>query len=508
MFIGSLSSASPSTSGLVGVSGFGGPSSLANGFGTGQSSSFSGSTLNFAAGLYNNLGQQIGVNQPTQAQAGGVAAERLAAERKATIAQSASLIDSGETEAGRGIAEKMLEKRGDDITALRLVALSYLAEQDYNQAERFFSRAAGLRPDDAQLRTDALNAKSLQRDDDEVLAEAKKKIENAGQRVEGLRLLLRLSDRSPDNADVYLALADGFEKARQPVQIIGALQEALSNSEGSAINEVISRAERLIADQPEIGIAHNILGRALLKSGKIDDAISRLRTATTVAPNNLAYRGDLANGFFARAEQFLEQGDVSSARGSLEAGRAIDPANSGGRPLEGRISARRGEKLLNAGLFEQALSHLNVAKLRGPTDSAFQEQLSSSFTRVARHFETDGSRALALSTYRKAFELDDKSAFAKRKVGELSNLEGLDALGNGNFDSAVGHLERAYDTQRGNDTYRKDLSTGLVARGVNFLGQGKLDEALDDFQRAFELDPTNSAANAQLSAALAQQAAS
>lgn len=505
MSIGSLSSiaSNPSTSGLVGVSGFGGSAGL----GGSPSALFGKSAQNFAAGLYNNLGQLLGVSQPSLS-VGGVAAEKQAEQRRAKIDQSASLIDTGNTEAGRRIAEEMLEERGDDITALRLVALSYLAEQDYGQAERFFSRASGLRPDDAELRADASNARALQRSDEDVIAEATRKIENPGQRVDGLRLLLRLSDRSPNNVDAYLALADGFEKARQPVQVIGALQEALSNASGSEVDEVISRAERLVENQPETGVAHNILGRALLKTGRVDDAISRLRTATTVAPNNFAYRTDLAKGFFARAEQFLEQGDVSSARGSLEAGRSVDIGNSDARLLEGKISAKRGEQLLNARLYNQALAELNKAKLRGPKDSVFRRQLSASFIRAARHFETDDSRALALSTYRKALDLDEDSAFARRKVAELSHAEGLDALANDNFDSAVEHLERAYDLKRGNDTYRTDLSAALTARGMNFIEQGKLAEAIEDFERAFTLDPSNTQADAELSAALAQQAAS
>ena len=495
-----LGSTSTSLSGLLTGTGSG------NNSGSGAAYTLGGSTTDFTSGIYSNLGNLLGVTQPN-IQVGGAAAEKRAEERQATINQSAALIDAGNTAAGRRIAEEMLDERGDDITAIRLVGLSYLAEQDYVQAERFFSRAAGLRPGDSELRADAEAARILQRSDDEVLAEGRKRLDNAGQRVNGIRLLLRLTDRSPDNGEAYLALADGFQDARQPVQVIGALQEALSLSSGSDLEGVIARAESLVDDEPTLGIAHNILGRALLKAGDVEKAISRLRTATTVAPENLAYRGDLAEAFFARSELFLERGDVLSALGSLEAGRAIDPGNTAARPLEGRIAAKRGEKLLNAGLYSRALSELNKAKLRGPDDVAFKRELSVSFARLARRFELDDSRALALSTYRKAYELNEDSGFARRKVAELSYAEGVDALDNGNFDSAVEHLGRAYDLQRGNDTYRTQLSAALVQRGSSLLEDGEIESAIEDFERAFELDPSNSEADQQLSAALAELAA-
>ncbi len=507
MSIGSFPSISSATFGSAsafpGLLGGGGSG---NGFGAQPAFVLGGSTTNFASGIYSNLGGALGITQPN-VQAGGVAAERRAEERRSTINQAAALIDAGNTAAGRRVAERMLDERGDDVTAIRLVGLSYLAEQDYVQAERFFARAAGLRPGDAELRADADTARILQQSDDEVLEQGRRRLDNPGQRVEGIRMLLRLSDRSPDNAEVYLALADGFEKARQPVQVVGALQEALSLADGASLDGVVDRAERLVASEPTLGIGHNILGRALLKSGRVDEAISRLRTASTVAPNNLAYRTDLAKGFFARAEAFLDRGSVLSAQGSLEAGRSIDASSAEARLLEGRIAAKKGAQLLNAGLATQALAELNKAKLRGPADEAFRGELSASFARAARRFELDDSRALALSTYRKAYDLNEGSLFARRKVAELSYAEGLDALDNGNLDSAVEHLDRAYSLRRGDDTYRTQLSSALVQRGSDSLENGDIEGAIEDFERAFGLDPNNLEADQQLSAALAQLAA-
>ena len=110
----------------------------------------------------------------------------------------------------------LLARNADDVSATRLIAHSYLAQRDYKQAERFYSRAAGLKPGNARIRSDLSNVRTLQKNDDEVLREARRILKSPDRRVQGLRLLLRLADRSPNNARAYVALADGFAAAKAP----------------------------------------------------------------------------------------------------------------------------------------------------------------------------------------------------------------------------------------------------------------------------------------------------
>ncbi len=75
------------------------------------------------------------------------------------------------------------------------------------------------------------------------------------------------------------------------------------------------------------------------------------------------------------------------------------------------------------------------------------------------------------------------------------------------YDSAIIHLERAYDTDRSNDSYRKDVASAYDLRGQLRVSQNKLDDAIADYKKGFALDPSNTSLDANLSAALAQSAA-
>lgn len=461
-----------------------------------------GSTPDFASGGYNAQGLAIGTGT-TQATSDPAAKHR--AEQLRTAAEK---IDAGDTAGGRAIAEKLLDRNASDLTALSLVAHSHLAERDYGQAEKFLSRALALAPSSVRLRGDLANVRTLQKSDDDVLTDARRQLKDPTQRSNGLRLLLYLSDRSPDNVDAYLALAEGFDVANQPLQVIGALQEAVRIAGPDRITDVITPAAKLVNDHPDVGLPRNILGRALQKAGRFDEAIVALRGASEIAPDNDAYRQDLASGYGARAIDAVGRGNISSAQADLRKGRSLDPINKDLSDAAAHIAAKRAEKFVAAGLHKKAYGELATANSRAPDDEAFRLKLAKLYARVGAYFRDREGTSLALSSFTKSLELDPSSATVRRNVAVLSHEKGLSALSAKNYDSAITHLDRARTTNSLNSLYRQDLARAYDARGQLSLSLGKVNDAIADFKKGFALDPTNTTLDTNLSSALAQNGGS
>lgn len=456
-------------------------------------------TTNFAQGLYNSLGSLL-----TSQMVSGVPTtdSRAAEERLETLKAIAAKIDSGDVKGGRDDALKLLERRADDITVIRLVANTYLAEKNYVEAERYSKRAAGLVPGNATLRGDVTIAAALQKNDQEVLAEARRLVKTPEQRTTGLRLLLRLTDRSPNSAEAYLIMADGYAANRQPAQELVALNEAVSRADAGEAEEIIGRARKLAGKYPKLGLPHNLQGRAYIKTGRLNDAIKELEIAVKLTPENGGYVIDLADAYVARANDKLARGDSAGVTTDLNSAQRLDPFSTGLAEATGRLALHDARRDVMLGRYVNALNNLRTAASKGPNDASFNKKVAALYTAVGAHFRDNDGDTTALLAFSKAYELDPTSVTARNNVGTLAHKLGLEALSNKSYFSAVSYLEQAYQTKKTDTTYRTDLAKALDARGLDLQGDGKLFEAIEDFKRAYRLDPTNASIEANLTAAL------
>lgn len=494
----------PATGSLFGGSGSG-RSNTTSGFGPAFVFG-GGSSPDFLRGLYSSLGALTGGTRST------ITSAAFDQKRLEGLRSAAAKIDAGDSAGGRAEVQALLQRNARDPAALALVARSYLDERDYKQAQQFYSRAAALLPGNARLQNDLENSRILEEDDTEVIRRARQKLEAPTTRTEGLRLLFLLTDRSPENAEAYLALADGFTAAQRPLQVLGALQEAVALADEHNIDRVIVRAEAFVERRSRIGLGHNILGRALQKAGRDDEALRELKQAADIAPDNFAYSGDVAKAYVRRAASQLERNNLTGASADLDTALSIDPTVPGRRDLLIRLAALRAERDINAGRYNSAVKELARAASSPPDDKVFKERLAANFNRVARYYEQNGDDNLALSHYLRAYELDPNSTLARRKTAELSHEAGLDFRDKSIHVTAIDHLERAYRIEPTNDTYRRDLALAYDLRGLELQTLGalditpdRLDEAIENFNEAFRLDPTNAAIGSHLSAAIIQR---
>ncbi|MFQ5591394.1 MAG: tetratricopeptide repeat protein [Phycisphaerae bacterium] len=476
-----------------------GSASGATGSSFGPAFLLSESRTNYAQGLYDSLGALVASGRLREVPA---RPQQEVDSRTAALKAIAAKIDSGDARGGRADAMRLLEGRADDITALRLVAHSYLAERNYPSAEQYYMRASALAPDNVTLRQDVTIARELQRSDSDVLRYARRLIARPYERDTGMRLLLRLTDRSPDNAQAYLALSDGFTAARKPVQALVALHEAEVRADSEQAAEVIGRARDLARAYPDLGLPHDILGRALVKAGRFTDGVKALQRAVDLTPDNSGYVSDLANAYLGRAADRLARGDTRGAAPDLLAAERLDPFSSGLAEALGRAALLDARDDVKLGRYTGALKKLRTAAIKGPDDASFKRQVAALYTSVGAHYRDSQGTSTAYLAFSRAYELDPSSEVARKNFGELAHQLGLNARGNRQYDNAVDYLTEAYETQKTNVTYRKDLAIAYDARGQDLLSDNKLADAIEDFKRAYRLDPSNASIEANLTAAM------
>ena len=481
---------------LTGQSSAGGVSSFGPAFILG------GSTTDYMQGLYSLASNQLLSNAPT-AQSGGQPTD-AEEERSAALQTAAAMIDGGNPKGSRAILDKLIEKNGNDITAIRLTARAFIAEQDYKQAERFYARAAALAPDEADLQSDLSMARSLQKSDANAVADARQKLKSPSYRTEALKVLFHVTNRSPQNVDAYLAMADGFDDARKPSQVLGSLQEAVKYAEGDEVDEVLTRARKLVKEHPTVGLTHNLLGRALQKKGKHNEALAEFKQAADIAPSNLGYTNDLASGYVARAQSSLDAGSMQSAQSDLRVAQVLNPTTAGIGEVRARVGAHEAKRDISRGMYTKAIKDLNAAYRDAPNDASFKRNLSGLYSAVGSYYAAHDGDSQALSSFTRAWELDPNNVAAKRQVGVLSHERGTNALNRYDYDIAIDHLNRAYMTDKTNATYRASLAEAYNQRGMDYLGDDKLHEAIADLKAGFALDPTNTTLEANLTTAIQQ----
>jgi tetratricopeptide (TPR) repeat protein len=423
--------------------------------------------------------------------------------RSAALQAAADQLNAGDLRGGRATAEALLKQNAQDVSALALVARSHVLEGNYAQAENFYLRAAAVAPDNTRIQSDLSNTRILQKSDAEAVAVARRKVAASGTRQEGLRLLADLSARSPRNVEIQLALADGFNAAREPLQALEALGQAEAVGGRTDMGGVIERAEAFVEQYPNIGAGHNLLGCALQKAGRIDEALRELETAHRIAPQNSGYGRDLAAAYVIEANTALESGDLTSADANLQRARDITPSAQGYSAANAHLSAALGERDLSAGRFTLAVQHLTEAQSQALEDPDFQQQLARAFVRVAAHYEQEGDKNTARTNYLAAYELDPTSATARDHGAALSHEKGLELRDQGNYATAITHLEKASQLRGDNVTYRHDLAGVYDLNGVTLQALGKLDEAIRNFERGVRLDPSNTDLRSHYAAALA-----
>jgi tetratricopeptide (TPR) repeat protein len=271
-------------------------------------------------------------------------------------------------------------------------------------------------------------------------------------------------------------------------------------------DEAIAHYRKALKLQPNSALAHDLLGIALFKKGRLDDAIASLRKAVKLEPK------------FALAHNRL--GDVLRLRGKLDEAGAhlreaitLAPAYAPARHNLGLVLQAQKKLPEAVAAFRKAIdldpklvgAYLDLGALLcdglheyDEAAAGFRKAVALAPKSAAAHFGLGnalfGQKQWdeAIAAFRKAIELDSKHALAHYGLGNALRRRGKPG-------EAIPHLRKVIELEPKNAGAHYYLGAALQA-------QKKLDEAIEAYREAFRLAPDNVGGRNQLASALNSRA--
>jgi len=310
-----------------------------------------------------------------------------------------------------------------------------------------------------------------------LLAEA---YEGAGRTGETVRLLQDVISIDPDQMRARAWLADLYERAGKwneaaatwgDLVKLGPRARSYRSRYATALvnaGDVSGGRRELLAitkDSPRDISAWFLLSQVERRAGNPEAAEEAARRIAEIDPED-------ARGPLALAESRVARGDFRGAAGALEqrvaAGRDAD-VNSG---TYARMASSLAEALQSAGEGARAISVLEAAQKRDPTDLGLEFELAASYDR--NHRQDDAERV-----FRSVIAKDPQHADALNYLGYMLADHGK------RLDEAVSFVKRALAIEADNPSYLDSL-------GWAYFKQGQIDSARDPLERAAAALPKNS----------------
>lgn len=201
-------------------------------------------------------------------------------------------------------------------------------------------------------------------------------------------------------------------------------------------------------------IAQNTLGDALLREGKIDDAISHFDDALRLEPARAEVRVNLGVALG-------EQGDSNGAETQYRAALRVDPDNPDAQEGLGVV-------LMETGRVAEAAPHLESSVKFRPDDANTHFQLG-------RCYGIAGRSEQAEAEFSEAVRLDPEDSDSHLNLGI--------ALG------ALGRFRDASDQFRAALRLKPDDARAHLDLGGALASMGRCDQAIPEFQQALRLQP-------------------
>jgi len=217
-------------------------------------------------------------------------------------------------------------------------------------------------------------------------------------------------------------------------------------------------------------VAHQCLGSALQKEGRIADAIEHYREAVRISPY-------YTKAYYNLGTALVIQGNNIEAMSNYEKAVQIDPDFAEAHVNLGIALAQENE-------YEKAIRHFSEALRIDPEDADALNNLGFALTQQGNHRQ-------AVTRYSEAVARNPESATAHYNLG-------VALAGQGNHNEAISHYSEAL---------RLDPE---FAEAHNKLGNAlfrlnKLDDAIEHYNEAIKIDPQYSGALNNLGDALAVQ---
>jgi tetratricopeptide (TPR) repeat protein len=169
-------------------------------------------------------------------------------------------------------------------------------------------------------------------------------------------------------------------------------------------------------------IAHNNLGDAFYREGRMDEAIAQFQKTLAINPNNAEANYDLGNAFF-------KQERINEAIAQFQKTLAINPTDADVHYNYANIHNNLGNAFLRQGRMDEAVAQFQMALAINPKDANTHYNLGNAFRR-------QGGVNEAIAQFEKALAIKPEFAEAHYNLGNAF-------LQQGHVDEAITHFQKA-----------------------------------------------------------------
>ncbi len=164
------------------------------------------------------------------------------------------------------------------------------------------------------------------------------------------------------------------------------------------VDEAVSQFDKALEIQPGYAVAHNNLGNAFLRLGRAADSYAHLQKALEFDPNNAEAHNNMGN-------TLVQMGRADDAAAHYRKAVEIDPSYVEAHNNLGALS-------LQTGRFDESIAHLQKALTINPDNADAHNNLANTLLRMGQIDD-------ALVHYNKALELKPTDANAQNNLAWL-----------------------------------------------------------------------------------------
>ena len=255
--------------------------------------------------------------------------------------------------------------------------------------------------------------------------------------------------------------------AKRPENSRGRCNLGVALVRAGRVEEAIGHLEQALRINPDGAEVHCDLGFALAQAGRIPEAITQYEQALRIKPDYAKAHSDLGVAL-------AQVGRIPEAIEHLERALRIKPDYA-------EAHCNLGVALAQAGRIPEAIEHLERALRIEPDNAEAHNNLGN----VLRQ---SGKIEEAIAHYEQALRIEPDYAEAHHNLGVASAQAGR-------MPEAIEHLERALRIKPGNAETHYNL--GLALSRI-----GKIQDAIGHYEQALRLNPDYAEAHYNLGAAL------